>query len=146
MFYLEEFSSPFFVLSATGTCRSCKQVIPVVGLASGDGQPFMLTKIKSLPEPILKAMQRINLAFQFSTSDTGESSYLVNQCSCGDEVPDFFLFAEPDGAFLPTTAKRAEQVTVYELPEKGAFRIDCSPGMGSGDLILKHGKRVPVQL
>lgn len=66
----------------------------------------------------------------------------MNRCDCGAHIEDFDLCREPGGAFFPTEDEEAAHIEVIELPTQGSHRIDGSPGMGIGGLILSHGKRL----
>lgn len=66
----------------------------------------------------------------------------MNTCGCGAHFGDFDLFSEPGGAFFPTEEAEAGQITIEELPLTGTFELDCSYGMGPGDLIFEHAKKL----
>jgi hypothetical protein len=63
-------------------------------------------------------------------------------CGCGAHFGDFYHFGEPGGAFFSTDENEASEITFEELPLTGTFGLDCSYGMGLGDLIFEHAKMI----
>jgi hypothetical protein len=139
---IETFSAPFYLFRASEDCWKCGSSCRVVGLASGDDEPFVLSDIRSMPEEFLFAIIAAQPNYELRHSRMAETDYYMNTCSCGAHFGDFYLFCEPGGAFFPTEKDEAAGVEVIELPIHGEHSIDCSPGMGTGGLILKHGKRL----
>lgn len=141
MFDIEEFSSPFYLLVGSETCWDCKADSRVVGLATGDGdEPFMLSNIESMPRELLAMIQQIHPHYEFRESRTKGKSYYMNICSCGAHFGDYYLFSRPGGAFFPHTDEDAAMIEIHELPLRGDHTIKCSPGLGTGGVILKHGR------
>jgi hypothetical protein len=141
MFDIEEFSSPIYLLVGSEKCWNCETTSSVVGLASGDmKEPFMLSDIKSMPAELLAAIQRIHPRYEIRDSRTKGIRYYMNICTCGAHFGDYYLFSRPGGAFFPHSDEDATAIQIHELPLKGDFKIVCSPGLGTGGVILKHGK------
>ncbi len=140
----DTYSAPFYIFRAQANCWKCRENCPVVALASGEGNPFLLSNIESMPDQVLAAIRAINPNYELRTSRTAESQYFMNTCPCGAHFGDFYLYCEPGGAFFPTTEAEAARIEVMPLPFQGEFSIVCSPGIGTGDLILQHGKQVEV--
>jgi hypothetical protein len=80
--------------------------------------------------------------FQKHTSKTAGTAYYMDTCGCGAHFGDFYLFSEPGGAFFPTEENEAGRITIEELPLTGIFELDCTYGMGTGDLIFEHAKKL----
>ena len=69
--------------------------------------------------------------------------YLGNTCpKCGLLTGEFFLHAEPGGPFFPETEEDAKYLYIREIPLAGPINVDASRGVGCGDLILNHAKRL----
>ena len=80
--------------------------------------------------------------FKRKFSRTARSEYLANTCpKCGVMSGDFYLHSEPGGPFFPTTEEGARRLTIEEIPLPTSIRVRAGVGMGTGDLILKYGKR-----
>ena len=95
-----------------------------------------------MPRPLLDAIVSRHPHFQKRTSKTAGTAYYMNTCACGAHFGDFYLFSEPGGAFFPTDETEAAHITIEELPLTGTFDLDCSYGMGVGDLIFEHAKKL----
>jgi hypothetical protein len=140
----EEYAAPFYLLRSSEGCWKCGTSCRVVALASGDEEPFMLSSIESMPEEFLLAITAVHPDYELRYSQMAGTRYFMNTCKCGAHFGDFFLFSEPGGAFFPTEDEEAAEIEVIELPFKGNYVIACSPGMGTGGLILQHGRRVDL--
>lgn len=55
---------------------------------------------------------------------------------------DFHLHSEPGAPFFPTTREEAKQLTLEDVPLAGCITIRAGLGMGAGDLILKHARKL----
>ena len=80
--------------------------------------------------------------FQKRTSKTAGTAYYMNTCGCGAHFGDFYVFSEPGGAFSPTEEDEASRITIEELPLTRIFELDCTYGMGTGDHIFEHAKKL----
>lgn len=136
---IDTYTHPFYLFRSSELCWKCHAPCQVVALASGGGEPFVLSDIRSLPEEILLSMTAAQPNYELRCSQTTGSEYLMNTCPCGAHFGDYFLYSKPGGAFFPTAEDEAAQI---ELPLQGSFEIDCSPGMGLGGFILQYGKRL----
>lgn len=50
LMFSETYSAPFFIFHAREECEACGRIAPVVALASGEDDPFVLTEIRVMPE------------------------------------------------------------------------------------------------
>ncbi len=149
-------TAPIFLLRATESCWRCHASQEVIALAfkcrldkeqDPDEQPaendiLILDNIHTMPKPLIDAVLSRHPQFQKRTSKTAGTAYYMNTCTCGAHFGDFYLFSEPGGAFFPTDEAEAGHLTIEELPLTGTFELDCSYGMGLGDLIFEHGKKL----
>lgn len=55
---------------------------------------------------------------------------------------DFHLHSEPGAPFFPTTREEAKQLMLEDVPLAGCITIRAGLGMGAGDLILKHARKL----
>ncbi len=136
------YSAPFHLFRASAECQECGISCQVIGLTSGTEEPFILQEIKALPEELLSAIIAVHANFELCSSRKLNSLQFLNACSCSAHFPEFPLFSLPGGAFFPTEEGQASQIEVIELPIHGEHEIECSYGIGTGGLILKHGKRI----
>jgi hypothetical protein len=107
-----------------------------------ENEPLILQNIQTLPKPILDAILSRHRHFEKRTSKTSGTAYYMNTCACGAHFGDFHLFSEPGGAFFPTDETEASRITIEKLPLTGTVELDCSYGMGTGDLIFEHAKKL----
>lgn len=138
----DTFAAPFYLLRGEEDCWKCGTTCRVVGLAAGAENPYVLSNIKEMPEAFLLAIEAVHPQFEKRQSYTAGSAYYMNTCPCGAHFGDFYLFSEPGGPFFPTTKEEAAGLEVIELPIEGEHVFACSPGYGTGDIILLHGRRV----
>ena len=149
-------TAPIFLLRATESCWRCHASQEVIALAfkwhqdkdqdadeqPAEGEVLILDNINTLPKPLLDAIVSRHLHFEKRTSKTAGTAYYMNTCGCGAHFGDFYLFSEPGGAFFPTDEAEAAHITIEELPLTGTFELDCSYGMGLGDLIFEHAMKL----
>lgn len=149
-------TAPIFLLRASESCWHCHTSQEVIALAfrwrvdknhdedeqPEENEPLILHNIHTLPKPILDAVVARHPQFEKRTSKTADTAYYINTCRCGAHFGDFYLFSEPGGAFFPMDEKEASQITIEELPLTGSFQLDCSYGLGLGDLIFEHAKKI----
>ena len=55
---------------------------------------------------------------------------------------DFYLHSEPGAPFFPTTEEEAKQLTLEAIPLAGPITIRAGVGVGAGDLILEHARKL----
>jgi ribosomal protein S27E len=138
---------PLYLASTTISCWRCGADMPVVGLiapnvpeAAGEVcTPFDITE---LPDVVLSFIQKRFPTFKRKFSKTTRSEYLANTCpKCGMISGDFYLHSEPGGSFFPTTKQEAQRLTLELMSAQYSIEVRAGFGMGTGDLILKSGKR-----
>jgi hypothetical protein len=101
-----------------------------------------LSEITEMPASVLAFVQKRFPSFKRKFSKTTGSEYYANTCpKCGVLSGDFFLHCEPGGSFFPESKEDAAALNVEEIPLEGPIEVEAGLGMGSGDLILEHGKR-----
>lgn len=149
-------TTPIFLLRSAESCWRCNASQKVIALAvrwrldknqdkdeqPEENEPLILQNIHTLPKSILEAVVARHPHFEKRTSKTAGTPYFMNTCDCGAHFGDFNLFSEPGGAFFPTDEVEAAHITIEELPLTGTFELDCSYGMGLGDLIFEHAKKL----
>ncbi len=152
-------TAPIFLLRATETCWRCHASQEVIALAvrwrfdknqdedaqPEENEPLILQNIQALPKPLIDAVVLRHPRFAKRSSKTAGTDYYMNTCDCGAHFGDFYLFSEPGGAFFPMDEKDASRITVEELPLSGTFELNCSYGMGLGDLIFEHARKLDPQ-
>ena len=138
------YSAPFYLLRSHEDCEQCGTSCRVVALVSGDEEPLMFSFISSMPDDFLLTVTAIHPDYELAVVELAETSYYCNACKCGAHFDDFALFCEPGGAFFPTEDEEAARIDVIKLPFEGTYPFTCSPGMGTGDLILEQGKHVKL--
>lgn len=152
-------TAPIFLLRSTESCWRCHASQEVIALASRwrldtdqdkdeqpeENEPLILQDIHTIPKPILAAVLSRHPHFEKRTSKTAGTAYYMNTCDCGAHFGDFYLFSEPGGTFFPTDENEASRITIEELPLTGTFELHCSYGMGLGDLIFEHAKKLSPQ-
>jgi hypothetical protein len=77
---------------------------------------------------------------QGSISELRENA---NTCpKCKTIYGDFYLHDEPGAPFFPESEEDAKSLYVTEIPLTSAVQIQGAPGVGVGELILQHAKRI----
>jgi hypothetical protein len=148
-------SSSYWIARATGECDRCRAETRFVALALPPNHQSLelesdieadefvsyswetvewsafLFYVEYLPERVRRRLQSVSKGYRFAFSERTQGSYWSNHCTvCGALIEDHDLFCEPDGAFLPTTALSAANVTlerVDEVLEAGAVGYSCDP-------------------
>lgn len=145
---------PLLLLSAQTRCWKCGKSVKAVALAAHaleeDGQQvgnaadasgmFVLSSVDDMPEAVFGELVQRNPNFGRRSSNTAGESYFVNNCDCGTFTGDFYLHAEPGGAFFPTTVEEAAGITVERLPFNEPLEFGASWGAGIGEFILAHAR------
>jgi hypothetical protein len=149
-------TTPIFLLRSTESCWRCHASQEVIALAfrwrldrdqdkdeqPEENEPLILDNIHTMPKPLLDAVVFRHPHFEKRASKTAGTAYYMKTCDCGAHFGDFYLFSEPGGAFFPIDENEASRITIEELPLTGTFELDCSYGMGLGDLIFNHAKKL----
>ncbi len=148
-------SRNYWIAHATGECDRCRAETRFVALALPPAHQSLaldwdvqkdelvaytwetaewsafLFYVEYLPEEVRRRLQALSANYRFAFSERTQGSYWANHCAaCGALIEDHDLFCEPDGAFLPTTALSAAEVTlerVDEALEAGAIGYACDP-------------------
>jgi len=145
---------PLLLLSAQTTCWKCGKPMKAVALAvhaleedgeligetSDTSDMFILSNVDAMPVAVLQELVQRNPNYRKRHSRTAGDSYFANNCDCGTFTGDFYLHAEPGGAFFPTTTEEAAEITVERLALKEPMDFGASWGAGTGDFILAHAK------
>jgi len=145
-------SPPLYIAYTVTSCWRCQQEMPVVALIAphviaphfpeAAGTVCILSNIEELPEVILRFIRDRFPLFQFRYSKMAESRYFANTCpKCGVISGDWYLHDEPDGPFSPMTEEATKEITVETIPLAEPITVRASPGIGSGEMMLKHAKR-----
>jgi hypothetical protein len=148
-------TAPIFLLRSTESCWRCHASQQVIALAlrwrrdehqdvheqPEENEVLILHNIHTMPKLLLDAIVSRHPRFEKRTSKTAGTAYYMNTCGCGAHFGDFYLFSEPGGAFFPMDENEASRIIMEELPLTGTFELDCSYGMGLGDLIFERAKK-----
>lgn len=122
--------------------------MPVVTLiaphvAGSHGDVSVLSNIEEMSTEVLSFIQNRVPTFQLRASRMAEAKYYANTCpKCHVIFGDFYLHDEPGAPFFPESEKEAKALYLTEIPLANAVEIQASPGVGVGELILTHGKRI----
>jgi hypothetical protein len=153
--------SPLLILSARAKCWHCIGELTAVGLGAhaleeeGEvegnvaetGDMFTIRELDVLPDDVMAELVARNPGFKRQHSNTAGSSYYGNTCPhCGKLTGDFYLFAQPGGAFFPTTEADAAGIKVERLAFPEPVAIGGSWGYGIGEFILAHATVVDAPL
>ena len=139
---------PLYLASTTIDCWRCAADMPAVAIvapkvAGAHGDVCVLADIRSLPGKVRGFIQKRFPSFRLRYSKTTRSEYYANVCPrCNVLSGDFYLHSEPGGPFFPPTEAEAARLKVEEIPIAGPIEVEASFGVGCGELILEHGKRV----
>ena len=145
-----QINPPLYLASATISCWRCGADMPVICLVAPnvpgietEGEVCILSKITELPTSLFEFMQKRFSTFKQTFSKTNQSEYYANTChKCGTLSGDFHLHSEPGGPFFLESEEDAASLTIEQIPMEGPIEVEADIGMGSGDLILEHGKRL----
>ena len=138
---------PLYIASTRIECWKCGAHMPAITLVAPDipdsfGDVGVLSNIQTLPPEITGFVGRHFPHFKLSYSKTTQSRYFANTCpKCKMISGDFYLHSEPGATFCPETPDDARCLWLKEIPVASPVDIGASPGVGSGELILEHGRR-----
>src|SRR5579871_5750584 len=136
-------SSAYYVLHAIIDCRACGQSTPVAALGVPPGHetrgepdeggltadaltdPWdraeacaILFMIRAISASVVHQLQRRAPGFRMSDSTPGSESHWTNHCwHCGHAFADDALHCEPDVAFAPSSADRAQGIVLEMVRE-----------------------------
>lgn len=145
--------SPLLLLSATTSCWHCKAPFTAVAVGAhaieDDGEAmgeltetddmFIIRELDVMPEALLAELTARNPSYRREHSNTVGGSYYANTCpECDRLTGDFFLHAQPGGAFFPTSTAEAAAIKVERLKFPEPVLVGGTWGYGTGDFILAH--------
>jgi hypothetical protein len=139
---------PLYLVGMKVACWRCKAQMPVVAfvapqVAGSHGEVSILSNIQQIPAEVLLFVQKRVPTFQLRSSRTAGSKYYANTCpTCHVIYGDFYLHSEPGAPFFPESEEEAKALYITEIPLTNSVEIEASPGVGIGELILEHGKRI----
>ena len=115
-------------------------------VAEAEGEICLVSEVEQLPEAVLQFVRKRFPSFQLRYSQTLGSRYYANTCpKCGVISGDFYLHSEPGAPFFPTTEEEAKQLTLEGVPLTASITLRAGLGMGVGDLILEHARKVTTE-
>ena len=139
---------PLYLAHTKISCWRCGAKMPALALvapnvAEADGAICILSEIKELPPVVLQFVCKRFPSFTLRYSKAVGSRYYANTCpTCGVISGDFYLHSEPGAPFFPTTKGGAEQLTLEAVPLAGPITVRAGVGIGAGDLILEHARKL----
>ena len=139
---------PLYLAHTMVSCWRCGAKMPALALiapnvAEADGEICILSEIEELPKVVLQFVGTRFPSFALRYSKTAGSRYYANTCpKCGVISGDFYLHSEPGAPFFPTTEEEAKQLTLEAIPLAGPITIRAGVGVGAGDLILEHARKL----
>lgn len=141
-------SPPLYLVGKKVHCWRCNTRMPVVALlaprvAGSHGDVCVFSNTVEMPTEVLSFIQNRVPTFQLRSSHMAGAEYYGNTCpKCHVIFGDFYLHDEPGAPFFPVCEEEARALYVTEIPTAGVVEIEASPGVGIGELILKHAKRI----
>ena len=139
---------PLYIAHTMVSCWRCGAKMPALALiapnvAEADGEICILSEIEEIPKAVLQFVGNRFPSFTLRYSKTAGSRYYANTClRCGVISGDFYLHSEPGAPFFPTTEEEAKQLTLEAIPLAGPITIRAGVGVGAGDLILEHARKL----
>ena len=145
---LIQIDPPLYLAHTMISCWRCGVGMPAIALvapnvAEAEGEICILSEVEELPEVVLRFVRNRFPSFKLKYSKTLGSRYHANTCpKCGVISGDFYLHSEPGAPFFPTTEEEAKQLTLEAIPLAGPITIRAGVGVGAGDLILEHARKL----
>ena len=139
---------PLYLAHTMISCWRCGAKMPALALvapnvAEADGEICILSEIAELPKVVLQFVGKRFPSFMLRYSKTVGTRYYANTClKCGVISGNFYLHSEPGAPFFPTTKGEAKQLTLEAVPLAGPITVRAAIGVGAGDLILKHSRKL----
>jgi hypothetical protein len=147
-------SSGLHLVRSAARCWQCGVAQPVIGLGT-DGvledsdcdhselQPStaftLLSYVETMPEDVYRFVSNAQPRYRKFYSRTVDAEYFRNICTCGAAFGDWYLFAEPGGAFFPESEEAAKLIRRTRMPFDRVLEFCCLWSQGPGDLIRDHG-------
>ena len=145
---LIQIDPPLYVAHTMIARWRCRAHMPAIALVAPnvpetDGEIGILSQVEELPEVVLGFVRNRFPSFRLKYSKTSGSRYYANTCpKCGVLSGDFHLHSEPGAPFFPTTEEEAKHLTLDAVPLTGPIGVRAGLGMGAGNLILEHARKV----
>lgn len=148
-------SAPIYVAESVHSCATCGCKTPVVALAveeiagifedeeEDEKGLILLNDIEEIPDELAGLLGARYPFLKMQTPEIGGRPCLVNSCSCGAQLVDFYLQAEPDGGFFPDSDEDAAEIVLRELPVSGPFEVKAAFGKIVPDIIGPNARREP---
>lgn len=147
---------PLYLLTSSEPCYRCGAAATVVALACKEfedaddepaelagpaSEPVLIQSVTQMPDSLLKLIRDVHPHYEKRRSRMANSDYFMNVCpQCSAHFGDFFLFAEPEGAFFPMTDEATVAITIRKLPIGQTVEIEGSYSMGLGAVIFEQGR------
>jgi hypothetical protein len=148
-------SPPLYLVGKKIDCWKCGARMPAVALVatnvegvydgeeSEEEEVCILIDIVRLPKFVIKYLQKRVPTFKLTYSKTVGDKYYANTCPhCGMLSGDFYLHSEPGAPFFPMDEEEAAYLYLTEIPIDSPVYIDARIHIGTGDLIVKHARRI----
>jgi len=139
---------PLYLAHSMISCWRCGAAMRAIALvapnvAETEGEICILSEVEELPESVLQFVRKRFPSFKLKHSKILGTRYYANTCPrCGVISGDFYLHSEPGAPFFPTTEDEAKQLTLEAVPLAGPVTIRAGLGMGAGNLILEHARKL----
>ncbi len=139
---------PLYVAHTMISCWRCGADMQAIALVApkvpeAEGEICILSEVEELPEVVLSFVRNRFPSFKLKYSKTLGTRYYANTClKCGVISGDFYLHSEPGAPFFPTTEEEAKRLTLEAVPLTGSISVRAGLGMGTGDLILEHARKL----
>jgi hypothetical protein len=134
-------SPPLYLVQSAARCWQCGVAQAVIGLGTGgilqgaDWDPpelqasadfTLLSYVETMPEDVYRFVSNAHSRYMKFYSRTVEAEYFGNICPCGAAFGDWYLFAEPGGAFFPESEEAAKLIHRTRMPFDRPLKFCCS--------------------
>ena len=139
---------PLYLIGKKILCWRCATKMPAVALLAPrventEGETCILADIYELPKEVLLFIKKRVPTFKLKHSKTVGQEYFANTCpKCGVLSGEFFLHSEPGAPFFPIDNEEAKTLYMTEIQLSYPVTVKASIHIGTGDLILKHAKKI----
>ena len=148
---------PVYVVLSEHECRQCHKYTPVITLAAQrveedgpevswneadeEGRFYVLSRIGTLPDPLLAILQRYIPSYRHRHSEETQTAYFMNHClRCDAPVRDSDMHDVPGGAFFPEAEEDCDKLVFIELPPGKPFSLASSCALRGG-FVLRNAAR-----
>lgn len=88
--------------------------------------------VHSMSPAVSKQIRRFTANFKLAYSKAAGQRYFMNHCEhCGAKLGDYFMHAEPGGAFVPMSPEQASKMILVRINER--FDANCGIGFATED-------------